>query len=279
VRRLRDHRTTLAAAGTPEVVYVDLDGTLLGPGGSLFAGLEEAVTSRAADALAGMHRAGVTVVPMSGRTEEQVREVARVIGARGFIAELGGVVSREGAVEHRHGDAPGGSSPADAMLRSGGPGLLVERLPGRLVPHTPWSDLHRDATLLFRGNVDLGEVAALLDRCGYGWMVLHDNGIIRRDFDDVDADEVHAYHLAPRGVSKAAAVAHDVRARGIDPLRAAVVGDSPADADAGAEVGTCFLVANGAWVAEGSTDDGPYVTDAAYGDGFAEAVDALGAGP
>ena len=148
-------------------VYVDLDGTLFGPGGSLFAPAGGGVTTRAADALGRLHRAGIPVVPMSGRTESQVREVARVIGADGFIAELGGLVGRNGTVERRYGDAPSGVIPAEAMVRSGGPGFLLERYAGRLVPHRPFPDLRREVTLLFRGNVDLDEATTLLTGARY----------------------------------------------------------------------------------------------------------------
>ena len=87
----------------------------------------------------------------------------------------------------------------------------------------------------------------------------------------------HAYHLVPKLVSKAGAVAAHARARGYDPAECIAVGDSVEDLEVAAAVGRFFVVANGperdpglraampAW-------DNVIVTDGAMGDGFYEAV-------
>ena len=54
----------------------------------------------------------------------------------------------------------------------------------------------------------------------------------------------HAYHLVPRVVSKAAAVAAHARARGYD-RDCIAVGDSVEDLEVAASVGRFFVVANG----------------------------------
>jgi hydroxymethylpyrimidine pyrophosphatase-like HAD family hydrolase len=272
VRSLADHAAELTAF-SPKVAYVDLDGTLLGPGGSLFAPPGGGVTDVAAEALTALHRAGVALVPTSGRTEPQVREVARVIGAAGYIAELGGIVVRDGAVERRLGEATEGPTPVESMVRSGGAGLILERYAGRLELHTPWALEGRDVTLLLRGQVDPVEATATLRDSGYGWIAVQDNGIIRRPFPSLDLDEVHVYHLAPRGVSKRDAVAADLEARGLARDDAVVIGDAPTDVEAAEVVGAGIVVANGAWAAEGRGH--ALVTKGANGEGFAEAVRAL----
>ncbi len=63
------------------VLYADLDGTLTGPGGSLFAAIPEGTTPRGADAVARLHGAGTQLVLVSGRTRTQTREAARMLGA------------------------------------------------------------------------------------------------------------------------------------------------------------------------------------------------------
>ena len=55
----------------------------------------------------------------------------------------------------------------------------------------------------------------------------------------------HAYHLVPKQVSKAAAVAGHARARGYDPAECIAVGDSVEDLEVAAAVGRFFVVANG----------------------------------
>jgi hypothetical protein len=271
VKRASDHFSQLARELRLRAVYVDLDGTLLGPGGSLFAGPERGITTRAAEALGALHRGGVAVIPLSGRTEPQVREAARMLGAAGFIAELGGIVWDGRQTIRDYGGFQGPGTPYEAMVRSGAAGVLLEATPGRLEPHTPWAHRDRECTMLFRGLVDVAGAGDLLARAGYD-LVLHDNGITRRTFPGLPVPETHLYHLSPPGIGKAEAVAADVERRGLDRSQTMVVGDSPADAAAAPYVGAMFVVANGAYAAEDRSANNVYLTDGAYGDGLAEAV-------
>ncbi|HYG96318.1 MAG TPA: HAD hydrolase family protein, partial [Solirubrobacterales bacterium] len=85
------------------------------------------------------------------------------------------------------------------------------------------------------------------------------------------------YHLVPRQVSKAAAVAGHARARGYDPAECIAVGDSIEDLEVAASVGRFFVVANGAAHDAGLRAalpnwDNVAVTEGSMGDGFYEAV-------
>jgi len=87
----------------------------------------------------------------------------------------------------------------------------------------------------------------------------------------------HAYHLVPKQVSKAAAVAGHARARGYDPADCIAVGDSVEDLEVAAAVGRFFVVANGPQNDAGLRAalprwDNVTVTEGAMGDGFYEAV-------
>lgn len=253
----------------PRVVYSDLDGTLLGPGGSLFAAPGGGVTGRPAEAVAALHRAGVALVPVSGRAEVRVREAARLLGADGYIAELGGIRARGDLVVHDHGAYRGPGTPHQAMLRSGAAGFLLGAFPGTLEPHSPWAHDGRVVSMLLRGRVDIDEVHRHLDGAGYGWIRLHDNGVLRRSFPGLEVDEVHVYNLLPRGVSKATAVAADLADRGVSAGEAVAIGDSASDVALAPEVAVLYLVAGSA------PPDLPrnvVVTEAASGEGFAEAV-------
>ncbi len=282
MRRAADHLAELADRLDLRVVYVDLDGTLLGPGGSLFATPGGRITLRAVEAVAALHRAGVHLVPISGRTVQMVREAARLLGSPSYIAELGAVTSFDGEIHHDHGAFRGMGTPFEAMARSGGAALLLEAFAGRFEPHTPWAHLPREASMLFRGHVDLDGARALLDRSGFDWLSLEDNGIIPRRLPGSGADrfpglaveEVHAYHLVPRGVSKAASASADLTRRGLGPDAAIGVGDSPADAELAWGVGAVFVVANGLRAVEGAGTwpDNVYLTEASHGEGFAEVV-------
>ena len=253
----------------PRVVYTDLDGTLLGPGGSLFADPGGGITGRPAEAVAALHRAGVALVPVSGRAEVRVKEAARLLGADGYIAELGGLRARGEHVVRDHGAYRGPGTPYQAMLRSGAAGFLLETFAGALEPHAPWAHDGREISMLLRGHVALDEVHRRLEDAGYGWIRLHDNGILRRSFPGLEVDEVHVYNLLPLGVSKGTAVAADLADRGVPPGDAAAIGDSASDLALAPHVAVVFLVGG-----SGLQDVPPnvVVTKAAYGEGFAEAV-------
>jgi hydroxymethylpyrimidine pyrophosphatase-like HAD family hydrolase len=263
-------------------VYADLDGTLLGPGGSLFSHPEGA-TEEPAAALVALARAGVGLVLVSGRTQEQVREAARTLGADAYIAEIGGLlVHREGrdeVVTRNRGPFAGRGTPFEAIQRSGAAGLLLTAYPGRIEPHTPWSSLARECSVLLRGNVPLQEANDTLERSGNGWLELLDNGIISAAagrFPGLEADEVHAYHLVPKGVSKASAIAVDRARAGLDAAACIAVGDSASDVATAAEVGAVFVVANGEPAVAGlSLPDNVYLMDRTHGLGFADAVTAF----
>jgi HAD superfamily hydrolase (TIGR01484 family) len=254
------------------ILYADLDGTLLGPGGSLFTGPDGTPSGEAAEALLRVHRAGVELVLMSGRTRRGLQEVVRTLGATAYVAELGGLlVLADGTEIVDTGEAPPGVRPAAELTRSGAAALLLERFPRRLEAVA----VETEVSLMFRGSVDTAEVERVLRTAGFGWATFLDNGRLRRRPPDLDVEEVHAYHLLPRGVSKASAVRRHRELRAVRPEEAAAVGDSATDLHVRREVGRLFLVRNGL---EGLGAEPPAdveVTDGAYGSGFAEAVRAL----
>jgi hydroxymethylpyrimidine pyrophosphatase-like HAD family hydrolase len=74
------------------VLYTDVDGTLVGPRGCFFAAEDGSGTLAPAEALVALHDAGVKIVLVSGRTRAQLLEAAMLLGADGFIAEMGALV-------------------------------------------------------------------------------------------------------------------------------------------------------------------------------------------
>ena len=114
----------------PSVLYADLDGTITGPGGSLFAASDGGTTLAAAGALARLREEGVSLVLMSGRTRLGIHEVAVTLGASAYLAELGGQLvelERFGGKPPneviRYPAVPEGS--AQEIVRSGAGGLLL----------------------------------------------------------------------------------------------------------------------------------------------------------
>jgi phosphoglycolate phosphatase len=257
-------------------VYTDLDGTLLGRGGSLLRDPHGAFSLRQVRALEACYRAEVEVVIMSGRREPQVMSDARLIGQTSYIYEAGCAVMIDGERTLLTGQwiPDDGGTPAEKMLDAGIPQLLFERFPGRLEWHRPWHQ-ERKLSHLFRGKVDVGAANAVLTEHGHEDLRFLDNGVIGRPMEGID--DVHAYHLVPGGASKAKGVEFHMRARGFTPAECIAIGDSVEDLDAARAVGRFFVVANGperdpemreaiAAYANVTTTEGR------MGDGFYEAV-------
>ena len=234
-------------------LYVDLDGTLVGRGGSLFAGHDGGFTMLGARALEACVRAGVEVVIVTGRRQGGVWEVMRLIGQRSYIFELGCGLVLDGELQWLTGDrvpSPEHGSIHDQIAASGAPELLLDAFAGRLEYHTPWSQ-DREVSHLFRGNVSVQEADALLGEAGLGWLRLVDNGLLAAHGPvgaasgwGISGERVHAYHLIPSVASKARAVAWHMRMRAYAPEECIGCGDSREDLEMAGSVGTFWLVAN-----------------------------------
>jgi phosphoglycolate phosphatase len=254
-----------------KAVYCDLDGTLVGRGGSLLHDGEGGVSLLGARAAEACLRAGVELVLVSGRRRETVHQPARLIGQTSYAYESGAAVVLDGETHWL--TAPyeprEGRTVFDLIDESGAPALLFERFEGRLEYHDPWH-AGRAVSHLLRGHVDADEADALLAGHGHDALRLVDNGALSED--DVrmpGIDHPHAYLLVPRSVSKAAAVAFHRRARGYPAQTCIAVGDSREDAGMADVVGTFWLVANGSRDAAGA---GVRVAEGRHGAGVYEAV-------
>jgi hydroxymethylpyrimidine pyrophosphatase-like HAD family hydrolase len=226
-------------------LYLDLDGTLLGRGASLLHDGDGHVSIAGVRAVQACLRAGIEVVPMSGRRQTQLAEDARLLGQSSYIYEAGACVVIEGE-EHwlTGGMLPGELTIAQQIERSGAPALLLERYPGRLEHHEPWHT-DREVSHLFRGLVDAEEVDRLLADHGHANLRLLDNGAVSRRSPALSGlPQVRGYHLVPAGVSKSAAVAFHARARGYAREQIFAVGDSREDLASAKHVHTFWLVAN-----------------------------------
>jgi hydroxymethylpyrimidine pyrophosphatase-like HAD family hydrolase len=261
-------------------LYVDLDGTLLGPGGSLLRGAAGGFSLESVRALQACDRAGAEVVLYSGRRERSVFEDARLLGISSYSFELGCGLVVDGELEWlTDGIVPSESEGSiyEQIERSGAPLLLLERYEGRLEYHTPWS-AGREVSHLFRGLVDLDEAAGVLADAGLGWLRLVDNGIVHEHaYAMPSLPLVRAYHLIPAAASKARSVARHMQARGYAPSDCIAVGDSREDMDVAGVVGAFWLVGNAlesdpALGGEAARVAGLRVASEPYGAGVYEAV-------
>lgn len=271
-----------AATVAPAVrcLYVDMDGTLLGPNASLLTGARGGFSLLGVRALETCARVGAEVVIYSGRRQSSVFEAARMIGSSAFIFELGCGLVLDGELEWLTGGIVPSSEKGsiyEQIEASRAPALLLDRYGSQLEYHTPWS-AQRDVSHLFRGKVDLDEVHATLERAGLGWLRLVDNGVVRAAAEQMPGlPVVHAYHLIPAGASKARAVARHMQARGYAQEECVAVGDSREDMDAAAVVDAFWLVANAlerdlTLAADVAGRAGVRVASEGYGAGVYEAV-------
>src|SRR5215213_8949794 len=156
---------------------------MVGPRGSFWHTAGRELTADPAATLLELHRAGIPLVLVSGRTFDQVVEAARIFAADGAIAELGATVAWDaGRGVHRlDGELPReyeGRTPMAVMAELGIVEELMAAHPGRLEWHAPWHATH-DADALLRGRVDPVAVDAWLAERGLGWLTLKDNGAIQ----------------------------------------------------------------------------------------------------
>jgi len=242
------------------VAYIDVDGTLLGPGGHLLRDARGAFSDGAVRALALLHAESVPLVLVSGRGRTRLEATGRLLGADGLLAEMG-------AADADHPRRPG-QSVYDAIAETGLPDLLLDREPG--LERHPAGLTGREGSHVFRGRVG-DDAVAFVREASDGRLRLADNGRIA-------PDGGHIFHLLPASASKAAAVAADVAARGADAAACLAVGDSRQDLDMRRVVGRVAIVANGAEADPSVAADAEWVTAAAYGAGVLEAVRAWLAG-
>jgi hydroxymethylpyrimidine pyrophosphatase-like HAD family hydrolase len=227
-------------------VYVDLDGTLLGRGGSLLHDADGDFSLLGVRALEAASRVGAEVVIMSGRREAQVMEDARMLGQTSYIYEAGAAVVIDGEHQWLTGELVprDGVSIHDQIEASGAPALLLETYAGRLEYHDPWHR-GREVSHLFRGLLDAFEADELLAERGHDDLRVVDNGVVHRRSEALAAlPQVRAYHLVPQGASKARAVAWHMQARGYAREEVIAIGDSREDLQVADHVSEFWLVGN-----------------------------------
>ena len=277
---LSEDPDALARLARVEILYTDLDGTLLGRGASVLTDDRGEPTLETVSAIVAVNKAWLTVVLVSGRNAIQLAEDTRLLGWTDFIGEVGCIrsVGRERSMTYDTGDWPEGAipegmTPYEAILDAGALEALFSAFPGRIERHLPW-DSDRLATHILRGEVDIVRAQTVLDQLPLPVHIV-DNGIIHPPRHTlVGVERVHAYHLVPAGASKARAIANDLAARGLPREAAAAIGDSATDLQMAASVGVMVLVANGLdspGLAERIAETpNAYATRARQGHGWAE---------
>jgi hypothetical protein len=119
-----------------------------------------------------------------------------------------------------------------------------------------------------------------LSEHGLSSLRIVDNGHCRTNGTLSLLPEVHAYHLLPKGASKASAITADQRRRGFTPEETIALGDSRADLEMAEVVGSFFLVNDNfskepALARDILQHENAYVTSKKMGLGWAEVASLL----
>lgn len=201
-------------------IYLDLDRTLLDPDGR--------ITLDTLEALSVVRAAGLLPVLLTGRSRWAACPIARVLGIRDVVCELGAVVL-----------APDGRLPIGLITTPVPRRELLASLSGLpLEEHEPGAP--RQAGVVVRSAASAEQVTSRLAGTGFaGWWAV-DNGPSHRPLADGRPGRV--LHLVLEGTDKSSGVSTHLHVRGLDPAACAVVGDSPADLGCAAVVGRVVRV-------------------------------------
>ncbi|MCI1666032.1 MAG: HAD family phosphatase [Atopobiaceae bacterium] len=235
--------------------------------GTMFTGAKATVDSAGApspelvETLVELTRAGVSVIPCTGRNRSMIKEDARVLGMPGWIAEMGGVVcTRESSQpewSYFTGDMPYdpacGKTPHDVICETGVIDDILERFRGHVETYhdNGIGFEYREVTVALRGDAPVEEMQDMLDACGLP-LYLADNGLVPRISGattlNCDLDHpvgMHTYHVTPVGVTKGTGIVRFVELAGLEPDEVMGAGDSPADCVIADHVGVFLFMMNG----------------------------------
>lgn len=262
---LFDHRNPPVALADTTVLYTDLDGSFLAPGGTIMTSHDGTPSLEALEHLLALREAGVEVVIVTGRNRAQCAEISRLLGVDTFIGELGGFTSYtesvgQGSDSRKHrtlvfdkgawASLPEGSTPHEQLELSGAIDRLCALYPGRAERVIADVVNQREVSVLILGNFDVTEAAEAISAPEMPVRII-DNGEVSPANHGLDLEDgIHIYHVLPAGINKEAAVARDIERRGIERARTLAIGDSCGDIGMAEACGTFVLVGNGLGMAE-----------------------------
>ena len=156
-------------------VFTDLDGTMMGPGSCVLKNAAGEPSLDFVSVLVELARAGIEVIPCSGRNRSMLHEDTRVLGLNSYIGEMGGLImlDREhNEWEYFTADMPydpaDSRTPHEVIEAAGVCEEFVGRWPGMLEFHNDMSVgyKYREVTVGLRGEVDDAVAQAILDESG-----------------------------------------------------------------------------------------------------------------
>ena len=273
-------------------VFTDLDGTMLAPGSTVLADNDGNPSTVVPETLVALKRAGIEVIPCSGRNRSMLHEDVRVLGLNAYIGEMGGLLM----LDHHASrweyytadmayDPACGLTPHQVIERLGVCDQFIERWPGLLEYHNDMATGYktREVTVAMRGEVPDAEARAMLAASGAN-LDWGDNGHLNyisapTTLHLPEGVSGRAFNISPGGLNKGGGIERFCAERGIDPAQTLAIGDSSADYRMAEACALFCLVENGLKNADAPAflerTPNAYVTHGRIVEGWAAAMQAL----
>lgn len=217
-----------------KIIFLDLDGTLLGKGGALLQDERGQISTDAAGFLTRILEKDVKPVILSSRTKSQVREVSRLLNSIDFIAEMGRVLGFNGGKDVVEVKLKKLENPY-WLYRKGYFNSLLKEFKGLIELHEPWWRLSKYSLMLrgcLKGNNHylLQELNEALNQLGFLFLRAVENGKTQRS-ENLRCSERRIYHLLNRKISKEKGVQRYLQSLGLElnELELYAAGDAASD--------------------------------------------------
>lgn len=239
-------------------VFTDLDATMLAPGSCVLRNNQGEPSLELVEAVVALAKAGIEVIPCSGRNRSMIHEDCRVLGLNSYIGEMGGLIMADlhandweyftGNMEY---DPACGDTPHDVIANTGVTQRILDRWPGLIEYHNDMANgyKYREVTLGMRGNIPEAQAQAMLDETGMALLWVS-NGYLTHvskptTLDLPEGVRGRAYNIIPQGLNKGEAMKRLMEKRGMAPEEVLALGDSESDFTMAGAAGTFCLVENG----------------------------------
>ena len=273
-------------------IFTDIDGTMFAPGSCALSDNDRTPSLTLARALVDLRRAGIEVIPCSGRCRAMLHEDCRVLGFNSYIGDMGGLLMYDLKAddwEYFTGDMPYdpacGLTPHQVIERTGAIQRIIDRYPGHIEYYNDMANgyKYREVAFGLRGDVPEGELQVMLEESG-AEVDLANNGRLNyvskpTTLELAPGVSAWGYMVVPRGLDKGRALERFCARRGIDRSETLGIGDSSSDFELAPHVGTFVCVENA--LSDPAARDLLVTCDNAYAacgrtvDGWAYMADAL----
>lgn len=230
---------------------------MLAPGSCALSDNEGNPSTALVEAIVALKRAGIEIIPCSGRARVMMHEDSRILGFNSYIGEMGGLLMldlKANRWEYFTGDMPYdpdcGLTPHQVIERAGVCQGIIDRWPGRIEYHNDMANgiKYREVTVGMRGEVPDDQAQAMIDVAGLG-LVWGNNGYLTHVSKPTTLDlgedgPGRAFNIMPAGLNKGRGIERFCELCGIDRSETLAIGDSESDFLAAPYVGTFVCVEN-----------------------------------